>query len=53
MAAQAAQMAMQAQIELSRGKNGNEHSPAAAVDTAIAAYADQEPRPESTFSLFA
>ncbi|MFA5083115.1 MAG: putative metalloprotease CJM1_0395 family protein [Hydrogenophilaceae bacterium] len=53
VAAQAAQMAMQAQIELSRGKNGNEHSPAAAADHAIAAYADQEPRPAPTLSLYA
>ncbi|MDD5363735.1 MAG: putative metalloprotease CJM1_0395 family protein [Gallionellaceae bacterium] len=56
VAAQAAQMAMQAQIELSRGKNGSESSqPAAANPTAaaIAAYVDQEPRPAPTLSLYA
>jgi len=65
VAAQAAQMAAQAQTELSREKNketGGQEVEAdpnavvaanAAANPAISAYTDQEPRPESTFSLFA
>lgn len=62
VAAQAAQMATQAQAELSRARrDGNEESnagPAANAATAresraVAAYTNQEPRPESILSLFA
>lgn len=50
VAAQAAQMAVQAQQELSRVKQGEGSGQGA--NAAIAAYVDQEPRPEPSLSLF-
>lgn len=49
VAAQAAQMAMQAQAELSRAKNEG----GGASSAAIAAYTDQAPMPDPSISLFA
>ncbi|NTV95762.1 MAG: hypothetical protein HGA75_10135 [Thiobacillus sp.] len=51
VAAQAAQMAMQAQQEMHRAKQGEGNGQDA--NAAIAAYVDQEPRPEPSLSLFA
>ena len=53
VAAMAAQMAIQAQLELSRTRNAGEAGQAPAADRAIAAYGDQAPRPQPTLSLYA
>jgi hypothetical protein len=58
VAAQAAQMATQAQAEISRERQTGEAGDAAGgISTretrAVAAYANQEPQPEPTLSLFA
>lgn len=53
VAAQAAQMMVRAQLELSQSKNAEENGQGADMNSALAAYADQEPRPPSTISLFA
>lgn len=53
VAAQAAQMQVQAQTELNRAKKEGEDGQGATANPAIAAYVDQEPRPAPTLSLFA
>jgi hypothetical protein len=56
VAAQAAQMALQAQAELNRLKNGGESGPGnqgASASQAIVAYTSQDAQPTSALSLFA
>ena len=54
VAAQAAQMATQAQAEISRERQQDDAGPASAsASRAVAAYTNQQPQPESVLSLYA